>query len=229
MARTRRSASSANLPLTPEQLLELDNVSAAKKVPSDIASRLSTRKLVISGARGLKPEKSEVKGAYEVTLPERPWSACRGRRRRACRGPRKQPAGRSLAGHRPDWMAHVHHPKRAKAPHWAQGPVERSGVPGRGLLRRLRGRGQAGLTTRAAIPGSASAGVFRLERTRVRRRGHGGAARGHRRPEGRPHGRPRRALGRVELDDDVRPGLLRRVVAPRLRGPVVRLRRPAGT
>ena len=69
MARTRRSASSANLPLTPEQLLELDNVPAATKVPSDIASRLSTRKLVISGARGLKPEKSEVKGAYEVTLP----------------------------------------------------------------------------------------------------------------------------------------------------------------
>ena len=130
MARTRRSASSANLPLTPEQLLKLDNVPAAKKVPSDIASRLSTRKLVISGARGLKPEKSEVKGAYEVTLSGKAVVGLPGQKATRMPRPRKRPAGRSLAGHRPAWAAHVHHPKRAKAPHWAQGPVERPGYRG---------------------------------------------------------------------------------------------------
>src|SRR6476659_2731519 len=130
MARTRRSASPANLPLTPEQLLQLDNVRAAKKVPSDISQRLSTRKLVISGARGSKLEKSDVRGAQEIALSGKAVIGLPGLKAARMPRPRKRPAGRAIAPHRPAWVDHVHHPKRTSAPHWARGAVERPGYRG---------------------------------------------------------------------------------------------------
>jgi V8-like Glu-specific endopeptidase len=132
MATSRRS-SRPSAPLTPEQLLERDNVPASEALADDIASRLSTKTLFISGVRApIKSVKSAAdKRAHEFHLPKQAVIGLRGRSAVRMKRPRgsKRPR-RSLAGHRPKWAEHVYHPKRSTAQAWARGPAHRPGYRG---------------------------------------------------------------------------------------------------
>jgi V8-like Glu-specific endopeptidase len=137
MARSRRSGSETNAPLTPDQLLALDNAAASEPIPADIADALATRRLIISGVRDRielgagEAESGSRQRTFQIPLPATAIVGLPGKT--ATRMPKpsaKKSAGRAPRAHRPDWVDQVHHPKRGLAPPWSQGPVRRPGYQG---------------------------------------------------------------------------------------------------
>jgi V8-like Glu-specific endopeptidase len=142
MAKKRKAARSkkqarSEAPLNLEQILERENIVASAVVPTDIATRLSTRRLLISGIRQpITPARTDIKlgseSAYELVIPKTAVVGLPGET--AYRMPRtmgRQPSRRApLEGFRPKWANHVYHPKRAVVPRWAQRPASARGKTG---------------------------------------------------------------------------------------------------
>jgi V8-like Glu-specific endopeptidase len=142
MAKTRKSTrpkrrARGELPLNLDQILQRENIVASAAIPTDIASRLTTRKLLISGIRQpIMPTRSDTKldrgNAYEIVLPKNAVVGLPGKTAYRLSRPRGKKATRSAAldGFRPKWANHVYHPKRSTVPFWAQRPASVGGKTG---------------------------------------------------------------------------------------------------
>jgi V8-like Glu-specific endopeptidase len=133
MAKTRKRARSkqrarSEAPLALEQILERENVVATRAIPADIANRLTTRRLLISGIRQpISAVRSDSRlgrsgRSYEIVLPKNAVLGLPGRTAYRIPRPRgKKARSRAvLDGFRPRWADQVYHPKRATVPRWAQ-------------------------------------------------------------------------------------------------------------
>jgi hypothetical protein len=135
-ARSKKQAQS-EVPLNLGQMLERENIVASAAVPTDIATRLSMRRVLISGIRQpITPVRTGIKlgseSAYELVIPKTavvglPMETAYRMRRPAGRQPSRRAP---LEAFRPKWANHVYHPKRAVVPHWAQRPASAGGKTG---------------------------------------------------------------------------------------------------
>lgn len=136
-ARSKRHAQ-GEAPLALEQILERENVVAETAIPTDIASRLTTRRLLISGVRQpIELVRSDIKlersgSAYEIVVPNNAVVGLPGQTAyRIVRPSGKKVNSRAvLDGFRPEWANHVYHPKRAVVPRWARKPASAAGRMG---------------------------------------------------------------------------------------------------
>jgi V8-like Glu-specific endopeptidase len=115
-------------PLTTAQLAMFENVAATESMPAQVATRLATRRIQLSGTRGdidLQRSRDEYgPRAYELTLDGDTTIGIPGRtavRRPISDVPDRD--GAELAAHRPNWVPHRYQPKLSSVPHWARGPV----------------------------------------------------------------------------------------------------------
>lgn len=125
-------------PLAPEQLLKRENIVASAEVPEDIKSRLSSRRILISGLRQpIVPAWSETKPGRkgrtsEMIIPNNAVIGLPGQtaHRIARPGGKRSGSRTVIEGFRPKWANHVYHPKRDVVPHWAQKQASAGGMTG---------------------------------------------------------------------------------------------------
>jgi hypothetical protein len=147
-------------PLNPEQILRRENIAASAAIPSKIADRLTTRRILISGTREtIALNRREDKGSgrgYEIVIPKNAVVGLPGKTAYRMVMPRgKKVSQRAVQeGFRPKWFDHVYHPKRAAVPRWAQRPGFAGGRKGE-LFMAFFPRRIVPSIIRAAIRGSA--------------------------------------------------------------------------
>jgi Trypsin len=136
----RVSVGRRDVPLTPDEILQRDNLPASAPVPPKIADRLATRRLIVANTE--KPVAFEElariqrgrRAAYSLALSARAVVGVPGRtlsrlpfRRSTTRVTRRTV---TFKPYRPKWVDHVFHPKRSVPQSWARGPVVRRGYSG---------------------------------------------------------------------------------------------------
>jgi V8-like Glu-specific endopeptidase len=132
-----KTQASRGAPLDPEQILQRENIEALAAMPTEIASRLATRRLLISGVRqAITAQRGDGKhgsrSGYEIVIPKNAVVGLAGRTAHRMARPRSKKASRRtvLEGFRPKWANHVYHPKRATVQAWAKRPVSAGGRTG---------------------------------------------------------------------------------------------------
>src|SRR5262245_31900721 len=106
-------------PLTHDELLGRDNAPPTDSMPAEVALRLATRRVILSGlVEPITPEKLEADGSgYSWRVPGGALVGLPGRTATRLPVPaanKPAPRNRGVVSppYRPDWAAQVYHPKR---------------------------------------------------------------------------------------------------------------------
>ena len=119
-------------PLDAEQIVQRENIAATAAMPADMARRLASRRLLISGIKQpIRPYPTDGgRGSYEMMLPQGAVVGLPGKTLHRIARPKGNLRQTTLDGFRPKWANHVYHPKRSTIPKWAQRPAHSAGRQG---------------------------------------------------------------------------------------------------
>lgn len=121
-------------PLSPDELLQRDDLPPSRDVPEEVSSGLERRRLFLTGMpRTVAVDRvapGGPRGGYSIDLPKHAVVGLPGRTAYRMRRPPRRSSRVALDSHRPAWVKHVYHPKRATVPTWARHPATIGGRSG---------------------------------------------------------------------------------------------------